>query len=99
MPPGCSANRYHAGSNVLAAWEQAVDLCCGDSEAKVLMIHTGGTLASLVWCNGIRHSSPQTYNVKQGNINANAQMCSVCWGKVQSLLIGPKAAKNRSNKS
>lgn len=28
----------------LAAWEQAVDLCCGDSEAKVLMIHTGGTL-------------------------------------------------------
>ncbi|XP_021312649.1 putative D-cysteine desulfhydrase 2, mitochondrial isoform X2 [Sorghum bicolor] len=28
----------------LAAWEQAVDLCCGDSAAKVLMIHTGGTL-------------------------------------------------------
>ncbi|NP_001353762.1 Putative D-cysteine desulfhydrase 2, mitochondrial-like [Zea mays] len=28
----------------LAAWEQAVDICCGDSEAKVLMIHTGGTL-------------------------------------------------------
>ncbi|TVU35430.1 hypothetical protein EJB05_17319 [Eragrostis curvula] len=28
----------------LAAWEQAVDLCRGDSEAKVVMIHTGGTL-------------------------------------------------------
>ncbi|XP_066382267.1 putative D-cysteine desulfhydrase 2, mitochondrial [Miscanthus floridulus] len=28
----------------LASWEQAVDLCCGDSEDKVLMIHTGGTL-------------------------------------------------------
>ncbi|TKW16211.1 hypothetical protein SEVIR_5G285100v4 [Setaria viridis] len=28
----------------LAAWEQAVDLCRRDSEAKVVMIHTGGTL-------------------------------------------------------
>ncbi|KAJ1284924.1 hypothetical protein BS78_03G242700 [Paspalum vaginatum] len=28
----------------LAAWEQAVDLCYRDSEAKVVMIHTGGTL-------------------------------------------------------
>lgn len=29
----------------LAAWEQAVDLCCGDGRgAKVAMIHTGGTL-------------------------------------------------------
>ncbi|KAL6839862.1 hypothetical protein ACP4OV_029672 [Aristida adscensionis] len=28
----------------LAAWEQAADLCCGDSETKVAMIHTGGTL-------------------------------------------------------
>uniref|UniRef100_A0A453FAM8 Tryptophan synthase beta chain-like PALP domain-containing protein n=1 Tax=Aegilops tauschii subsp. strangulata TaxID=200361 RepID=A0A453FAM8_AEGTS len=29
----------------LAAWEQAVDLCRGDGrEAKVAMIHTGGTL-------------------------------------------------------
>uniref|UniRef100_A0A0A9ESF2 D-cysteine desulfhydrase n=1 Tax=Arundo donax TaxID=35708 RepID=A0A0A9ESF2_ARUDO len=30
--------------NTLAAWEQTLDLCCGDSEAKVVMIHTGGTL-------------------------------------------------------
>jgi 1-aminocyclopropane-1-carboxylate deaminase/D-cysteine desulfhydrase-like pyridoxal-dependent ACC family enzyme len=28
----------------LAAWEQTVDLCRRDSEAKVVMIHTGGTL-------------------------------------------------------
>jgi D-cysteine desulfhydrase len=28
----------------LAAWEQAVKLCCGDNETKVVMIHTGGTL-------------------------------------------------------
>ncbi|RLN24746.1 putative D-cysteine desulfhydrase 2, mitochondrial [Panicum miliaceum] len=28
----------------LAAWEQAVDLCRRDSEAKVVMVHTGGTL-------------------------------------------------------
>ncbi|KAF8676222.1 hypothetical protein HU200_047093 [Digitaria exilis] len=28
----------------LAAWEQAVDLCRRDSETKVVMIHTGGTL-------------------------------------------------------
>ncbi|CAL4975595.1 unnamed protein product [Urochloa decumbens] len=28
----------------LSAWEHAVDLCRRDSEAKVVMIHTGGTL-------------------------------------------------------
>jgi D-cysteine desulfhydrase len=28
----------------LAGWEQAVDLCVGDSRTKVVMIHTGGTL-------------------------------------------------------
>lgn len=28
----------------LAAWEEAVNLCCGDSRTKVVMIHTGGTL-------------------------------------------------------
>uniref|UniRef100_J3L361 D-cysteine desulfhydrase n=1 Tax=Oryza brachyantha TaxID=4533 RepID=J3L361_ORYBR len=28
----------------LAGWEQAVDLCVGDSKTKVVMIHTGGTL-------------------------------------------------------
>jgi 1-aminocyclopropane-1-carboxylate deaminase/D-cysteine desulfhydrase-like pyridoxal-dependent ACC family enzyme len=29
----------------LAAWEQAVDLCSGEGRgAKVVMIHTGGTL-------------------------------------------------------
>ncbi|GJN17987.1 hypothetical protein PR202_gb05098 [Eleusine coracana subsp. coracana] len=28
----------------LAGWEQAVKLCRGDSETKVVMIHTGGTL-------------------------------------------------------
>ncbi|KAL6614680.1 hypothetical protein ACP70R_036950 [Stipagrostis hirtigluma subsp. patula] len=28
----------------LAAWEQAVDLCRGDSADRVVMIHTGGTL-------------------------------------------------------
>jgi D-cysteine desulfhydrase len=28
----------------LAAWEQAVKPCRGDSETEVVMIHTGGTL-------------------------------------------------------